>query len=48
MLSFTENEFGFAVRRRDHVEAMETDGVEGAVIVETMCIVSVGVHGDCP
>jgi hypothetical protein len=48
MLSFTEYKVGFAVGCGNGVEAMETDGVEGTVFIQTMCIVSVGVHSDWP
>jgi hypothetical protein len=47
VLGFTEYQFEFNVGCRNGVEAMETDGIESAVVLETMCIVSVGVHGDC-
>jgi hypothetical protein len=48
VLDFTERQFGFTGGRRNGSEAAETDGVEGAIVIATMRIISVGVHGTAP
>jgi hypothetical protein len=42
VLDFTECQFGFTGGCRNGSEAAETDGVEGAIVIATMRIISVG------